>query len=448
MTSAEHTPVNAGSWAETLELTDLLREMSTETNPPALLGRFGTWFGRKRPADFFATVSRRGLPDGQYKITRRMTDLERRNPEAPAPNPWRDWATLPTYEGGFLGELMKNDRPQLVRGIEVRGDLALGDDIAEMRSVMALPNFDGGKAINWAFFFLHDPDGWTLDLLQDTMLVSNLLGTATRSLVAERRLSEANARVTGQLEQIARIQRSLLPRKVPDVPGLDISVSYLTSNEAGGDYYDFFALPGDEWGILIADVSGHGAGAATIMAMLRAILHCYEDHDTSPWAIMRYANAKLVESHLDGNFVTAFFAVWNPERREIRWIRCGHNPPRLKTARGVQELLDDGTLPLGLSEDFPRSEASFRLDPGDTLVLYTDGITEAFGPSEPGGIRPMFGVERLDEALEHCSGKPGCVVDSVHAALYKFTGVMARDDDQTLVALRAIEPAVESVAAG
>ena len=236
-------------------------------------------------------------------------------------------------------------------------------------------------------------------------------------------------------EQIANIQRSLLPQKTPDIPGLTIATAYLTSDRAGGDYYDFFPFPNGTWGILIADVSGHGPAAATVMAMLRAILHCYEGEDFSPARVMRYANEKLAASNLDGSFVTAFFAVFDPEASTIAWARCGHNPPLLKTpGAGVRELDGSGVPPLGVLPDLEPEEESISLEPGQTLILYTDGITESF--NERG---EMFGVKGVIASLEYCDGQPECVVDSIYHALYTHTGSMERDDDQTLVALRRVD---------
>jgi len=173
------------------------------------------------------------------------------------------------------------------------------------------------------------------------------------------------------------------------------------------------------------------------MAMLRAILHCYEGRDFSPASVMAYANDKLVASNLDGSFVTAFFAVYDPSDGSLAWSRCGHNPPLLKSPGlgRVIELEETGVPPLGVVPGIAPEQESRTLEPGDTLVLYTDGITEAFNTHQV-----MFGVGGLIAALEACSGMPDCVVDAVHAALYRHTGVMDRDDDQTLVALQRVGP--------
>jgi phosphoserine phosphatase RsbU/P len=411
-------------------LSEMLREVSSVHEPVAMLRRFGRHFWKVRPVDYMVSVSRRGLPTGRYKVTRAFRVREQ---EAEAPDPWRDWDSLPAHEGGFLGRVLLREEPQLFRDLRIADDPALGAVIAEFGSCMASPIFDRGEALNWNLYFHRDPAMYTPEHLADHFLTANLVGTATRNLLAVNRAEELNRRLTAQLEAVARVQQALLPRDIPRFPGLTIATSYLTSQEAGGDYYDFFHLPEGRLGVLIADVAGHGAAAATVMAMLHAILHGYEGPEFAPDAVMRYANARLVGHPVDATFVTAFFAVYDPASHRLEYARAGHNPPRLKRGdSGLVEALDGGAgLPLGITDGYEIGSGSVSVRPRDTLVLYTDGVTEAFGPG-----REQFGVERLDRALVGCSGEPECVVDSVHRALHAHTGSLARDDDQTIVAMR------------
>ncbi|MEO1277896.1 MAG: PP2C family protein-serine/threonine phosphatase, partial [Planctomycetota bacterium] len=307
-------------------------------------------------------------------------------------------------------------------------------DVArDMRSMIATPIFDQGQPLNWAFQFARDPDALNEDSLELFVMMANLSGTATRNLVAVQEAKRATDRLRTQFEEVARVQQSLLPRKLPNIPGLALATSYLTSDQAGGDYYDFFPFEDGRWGILIADVAGHGAAAATVMAMLHAILHAYEGSGIHPHLVLEHANSRLVAAGLEGAFTTAFLAVFDPATGEFQFSRAGHNPPRLKKgATGELISLEEaGSLPLGVFEPLGATSASIRLDPGDTVVLYTDGITEAFNTG-----REMFGVDGLDASLENCSGAPDCVVDSVHGALYEHTKSRTRDDDQTIVAIR------------
>lgn len=394
---------------------------------------------RLHPVDLYASASTRGLKPGQYKMTR-VIDT-RQAVEAPDGgaglyqqfNPWRDWARLPTHTGGVLGPIIEAGEPAIVALEGMGGDPALGDAAAGMRSLLATPIFDRGQPLNWSFQFVREADAFDDDTLELFVMLANLSGTATRNLVAVREAERATQRLRGQFEEVARVQQSLLPRTLPDIPGLTLATSYLTSDQAGGDYYDFFPFEDGRWGILIADVSGHGAAAATVMAMLHAILHAYEGSGVHPHLVLEHANSRLVAAGLEGAFTTAFLAVYDPATGELQFSRAGHNPPRWKRgATGEVVALDEaGTLPLGVFEPLNATSASIRLEPGDTVVLYTDGITEAFNQG-----REMFGVAGLDQALAACSGQPACVVDSVHGALYEHTTSRTRDDDQTIVALR------------
>lgn len=413
-------------------LTEMLREVSLVRDPVSLLSRFGRHFWKVRPLDLMISCSRRGLAEGQYKITREIRPGATNNSEAPA-NPWRDWARMPAHTGGFLGEVLATPEPQLWHGLRIAADPVLGDRIADMGSCLASPIFDDGRPLNWNLYFHRDPDFYAPAHLADHFLTTNLVGTATRNLLAVNRADELNRKLTAQLEAVARVQQALLPTSIPTIPGLTVATSYLTSDEAGGDYYDFFPIPGGRWGILIADVSGHGAAAATVMAMLHAILHGYEGPEFTPDAVMRYANRRLAASRIESTFVTAFFGIYDPAAATLHYARAGHNPPRLKKGHTGEVLAIDGApgLPLGIVDDYDGQTGCIVLRALDTLVLYTDGITEAFSPQ-----RVQFGVHGLDEALLGCSGDPECVVDSVHKALYKHTGALGRDDDQTIVAIR------------
>jgi sigma-B regulation protein RsbU (phosphoserine phosphatase) len=270
------------------------------------------------------------------------------------------------------------------------------------------------------------------------MLLSNLIGAMTRNLVAIKEVERLNGELNAQFEEVARVQQSLLPEKIPVIPGLAVATSYLTSDRAGGDYYDFLPMPGGRVGILVADVSGHGAGAATIMAMLRAILHCYSGGDGGAASILRFANHRLVASRLEGNFVTAFFGVFDPATARLNYASAGHNPPRfISGATGEIRGIEDGaSLPLGITQDLDFLSEDLQLRPGDAMVLYTDGITEAFGSAHADRGIDMFGVERLDRAILASDLRPDSIIENIHKALFEHTGARTRADDQTLVAFQ------------
>jgi sigma-B regulation protein RsbU (phosphoserine phosphatase) len=415
-------------------LIDMFQSISVATDPSEVVRLLRR---HVRRTDEYATgvinVSTRGLEPGSYKITRRWLTDDFENDRT---NPWRDWDSLPTHRGGFLGEVIRFNYPELIHHLDIRNDPILGNDIATFGSCMVIPTFLEGKVSHWSIFLHPLPEGFTVADLEQRILTTNLVGSAVRHLVVAKEVQVLNGALTQQFEQVARVQQSLLPDKIPQVPGLKIATSYLTSDQAGGDYYDFFRLPDDRWGFLIADVSGHGAGAATVMAMLHAILHSYDRLADGPASVLRYANARLVDAHMDGGFVTALFAVYDPRTRELRFSRAGHPEPLLKEGGtgAVRRLAGAAYLPLGIFDEYRVEETSLTLHPLDTVILYTDGITEAFNTA-----KEMFGIEGLDAAMTECSGEPDCAVDSIHTALYKHTNSRSRADDQTLVVLRVTE---------
>ncbi len=447
-------------------LESMLREVSAVKDPAQMLQAFGPWVGQRFPRDAFISVSKRDLPPGKYKLTRVITNtrapLDNTEPSTPR-DPWREWLSLPTYEGGLIGEIIAQESPQIVTDADFSRDPVLGRvmgaDASRVDSMSAIPTYDDGLALNWAMSF-HSHQSWEdLDSFVAGLLDLNMMGTATRNLVFRKQAESLNARLVAQFEQIAKIQRQLLPDRSPDLRGYSLATSYLTSNIAGGDYYDYYQSPNDErLGIVIADVSGHGPGAATIMAMIRSILHCYPDavgpeHTLDDVAgIARYCNEKLVAANLNGEFATAFFCVIDPRDGSLTWTRCGHNPPLLRRANGdIEQITSAATIPLGIDGSVRFVADSCTMLPGDTLILYTDGITEATSnrPAQGASMHPpardtraeQFGTARLIESLEHCSGQPECAIDHIHRALFKFTNRLDRDDDQTLVVIQRNEDA-------
>jgi len=432
-------------------LTQVLREVSAVKDPAEMLKAFGPWVGQRFPRDAFVSISIRDLPAGSYKITRSISHGPKLSPQpSPSGNPWIDWENLPTHSGGLIGEIIENGEPAVITGLDLTQDKplfdALGPYAARLKSVTAMPAFDDGEPLNWSMSFHEKPDWEDLDTFVAGLLDMNMMGTATRNLVFRKQAEALNEQLMAQFEQIAKIQRQLLPERSPNLDGFTLATSYLTSNIAGGDYFDYIELEDDRVGIIIADVSGHGPGAATVMAMLRAILHCYGDtHDISHARqketsdVAEYCNRKLVHANLNGEFATAFFCVLDPNNGELRWTRCGHNPPLIRRHDGsILSLESAGTLPLGITTELEFEWDSCVMEPGDTLILYTDGITEAskLRHRSSHDELDMFGVDRLKDALNKCTGQPQCAIDSIHEALYKFTHRLERDDDQTLVVIQ------------
>jgi sigma-B regulation protein RsbU (phosphoserine phosphatase) len=253
-------------------------------------------------------------------------------------------------------------------------------------------------------------------------------------------VSAALAALDRELQIVGAIQRSLLPRELPEIEGFELSAYYQTSARAGGDYYDFFPLQGGKWGLFIGDVSGHGTPAAVLMAITHAIAHAQPGTHTPPAALLAYLNNQLASAYThDGSFVTGFYAVLDPAERTLNYSRAGHNPPRLVRGDKVLSLDGVGSFPLGIVDDQTFEQATVKLESGDLLLFYTDGITEALAPLQAPNPGTMFGTDRLDNLLLNCSGiSTDECLNQIRAAVAEFSQHAPPTDDQTLVAIRCV----------
>ena len=248
-------------------------------------------------------------------------------------------------------------------------------------------------------------------------------------------LQEAYDQLDHEFQAVRDVQISLLPAPAPEIPGFEGATHYRPATRAGGDYFDFFRLPEDQWGVLVADVSGHGAPAAVVMAMTHAILHTTSQKVPAEH-IVGYLNdalSKIIES---GQFVTCCYGVLDPGTRCFTFTSAGHNPPLHYdvSSRRVHVCDSDSGLPLGISEGTEYSASSVELKPGSVLLLYTDGITEAFNEQDE-----EFGIARLTTVVEK-EGPHGAaqVRDAILAALDEHRGSVDFVDDTTLVVLRVV----------
>ena len=193
------------------------------------------------------------------------------------------------------------------------------------------------------------------------------------------RLSDANRLLDREALAVGRLQRELLPGALPRIPGYEWSVHYETCTRAGGDYYDFTALADGRIGILISDASGHGASAAVLMAMTRTLLHTVTEHSLKPDRVMTRLNREMGRLLPAGWFVTACYAILDPPSGSLEYSLAGHAAPVVMRARtGSPERLPASGGPLlGPFPELAYESARTRLEPGDALILYTDGLTEA-----------------------------------------------------------------------
>jgi sigma-B regulation protein RsbU (phosphoserine phosphatase) len=422
------------SWEQELAIVDrTMKAISGITDPEELVEVYWSGIGELIPVLDYVALSRRGVAPPEFLITRASRFVEHFNP-------WTQRERLPRLSGGLLGELAYANRPVIVEDVSAR--LAPDDPgrfyLEGYERLLALPQYDGGEGLNVTIMLL--PDGLDLDrsLIPILHWQAGLFGRGTTNLVLRNQLAGALAALDRELHIVADIQRSLLPSELPSIEGFEFAATYHTSAQAGGDYYDFFPLAGGRWGLFIADVAGHGTPAAVLMAVTHAIAHARPGTHTPPGLLLQYLNDQLTGTYTrSGAFVTAFYAVLDPAERTLTFARAGHNPPRLARGGRVLSLEGHGSLPLGIMEEQAFEPSSVALEPGDLLLLYTDGITEAMPPMDESGQRPLFGVHRLDQLLLACDGaSPADCLERIRAGVAAFCGSAPQEDDQTLIAIR------------
>jgi len=248
-----------------------------------------------------------------------------------------------------------------------------------------------------------------------------------REILANRGLEE-------QLNIARMIQQTFLPQTNPKLPGFEIAGTNIPSQKVGGDYYDFIDIVDHQTGIAIADVSGKGMPASLIMAAFRASLIAEIRNNYAIRTILQKVNRLLNESMDRGNFVTAVYGVLDSKNRIFTFSNAGHNPPLLLRKAGVNEELREGGVALGILDDSVYEERPVYVAPGDIIVLFTDGVTEAKNDSGE-----MYEEDRLIRIVrENSSVSAEQLVKKVIASVNEFVENNTEHDDLTLIIVKAL----------
>jgi serine phosphatase RsbU (regulator of sigma subunit) len=244
-------------------------------------------------------------------------------------------------------------------------------------------------------------------------------------MIEDREVASEQEEMTRELALAGSIQRSFIPDSLPRLHGWDFAALLVPALETAGDFYDIILLPENRWGFVIADVAGKGMGAALYMAMCRTLLRVFaEEYPTRPDLVMAAANQRMLADARAGLFVTAFLGVLDPDTGVLWYSNAGHNPPCLLpyNAKGGSRTLVRTGMALGVEEGQTWERRSVHLKPGDALILYTDGITEARNPQGE-----MFGFSRMARSL---SDAPDRTAESLCATLMQAHGTFATSSDQ------------------
>ncbi|MBM4430306.1 MAG: response regulator [Chloroflexi bacterium] len=247
-------------------------------------------------------------------------------------------------------------------------------------------------------------------------------------------LLDANQKMARELALAGEIQASFLPHPLPEIPGWQIAATLKPARETSGDFYDLIPLPNRRLGLVIADVSDKGVGAALYMALSRTVIRIYAaDYYAEPEIALRAANIHILRDTQNDQFVTTFFGVLDPLTATLTYANAGHPPPfliQVQEGPGIQQLPRTG-MPLGISREENWQRGLVHLAPGDGLILYTDGITEATGEKEA-----FWGETGLMQSIQTSRGRRAQkILDAVLADVRAFVGDAPQSDDIALVVL-------------
>lgn len=332
---------------------------------------------------------------------------------------------------GFIGHVALTAEPMISH--DVRNDAIYINARKETRSEMVAPIISNTEVIGVFDLESDELNAYSDDDLEVLMLLASQVAIIIEKVMLHEQLIEKK-RLEGQLEVARQVQLELLPARDPELGGYDISAYNYPTEEVSGDYYDWVKIFDDQIGLVIADVSGKGVPAALLMAFLRASLRAATHIGYSPHISMAKVNYLLWESIERNQFVTAFYGILDATNKTLSYTNAGHNPPLLLDKNGKAKFIDKGSLPLGMFRDTRYHEYYLTTEPGDVLLLYTDGVTEA-----QNSHGEEFGRTRLAEAAranQQLSARD--LITAVKNEVMEWTEGQGATDDATFFVIKAI----------
>jgi sigma-B regulation protein RsbU (phosphoserine phosphatase) len=317
---------------------------------------------------------------------------------------------------------------------DVRSDPVYINARDKTRSEMVAPIISNDEVIGVFDLESDQFNAYSEEDLEVLMLLASQVAIIIEKVMLHEQLIEKK-RLEGQLDAARQVQLELLPPQDPEVSGYDISAYNFPTEEVSGDYYDWVRIYENQLGIVIADVAGKGVPAAILMAFLRASLRAASHIGYATHISMSKVNYLLYESIERNQFVTAFYGILDAENRTLAYSNAGHNPPLLLNAAGTSRFIHRGEQPLGMFPDTRYHEYYLELEPGDVLVMYTDGATEAQSPSGE-----EFGRERLAQAVKEIYERPAReMIAGLQMKVLEWTGHAGANDDVTFFIIKALK---------
>jgi sigma-B regulation protein RsbU (phosphoserine phosphatase) len=332
---------------------------------------------------------------------------------------------------GIIGYVATTGEP--VISPDVQNDPRYVNARQETRSEMVAPVISNDEVIGVFDLESDQVNAYTPDDLQVLMLLASQVAIIIEKVMLHEQLVEKK-RLEGQLEVARQVQLELLPPADPNLEGFEISAYNFPTEEVSGDYYDWVRIYDDQIGMVIADVSGKGVPAALLMAFLRASLRAAIHIGYAPHISMAKVNYLLWESIERNQFVTAFYGVLDASNKTLAYTNAGHNPPLVLDKDGKARFIERGGLPLGMFRDTRYYEYYVSIEPGQVIVLYTDGVTEAVNTKGE-----EYGRERLAQAIadaRELSARE--MISRIHRDVIDWTEGLGADDDITFFIIKAL----------
>jgi sigma-B regulation protein RsbU (phosphoserine phosphatase) len=343
-----------------------------------------------------------------------------------------------------IDEVVANGKSVLTSDAQADPRFAGGTVMLQgVRSVLAVPLGVGNNVFGIIYADSPLAEG---RFTEDHLKVLTTLASVAAIRVENARLTEEQMereRLEREQQVASEIQQRFLPATAPIVAGYELQGISFPCYEIGGDYYDFIQREDGRLVVALGDVSGKGTAAALLMSSLHAAVHAQADIHDSLVKTISAVNRYLVDSIPANRFVTLFYAELDPQNGSLSFLNAGHNPPLIVHTGGTMEQLASGGLPLGIMSNADFREGRTKLYPGDVLVIYSDGVSEATNPNGE-----EFGPTRLYEVVaRNLDASAGGIRDRIESALTKFCQGTPAADDITLVIVKRNAEAEEAAAA-
>ncbi|MCA9108785.1 MAG: SpoIIE family protein phosphatase [Planctomycetaceae bacterium] len=267
---------------------------------------------------------------------------------------------------------------------------------------------------------------------EDLEIMVAVAGQAALSIESARLMSTfiEKQKQDNEMRIASNVQLALLPDKMPDISGYEFFASYEAAQAVGGDYYDVFPIAGGKICIAFGDVAGKGVPASLVMSRLSSVVRSTFQHVTDVAKAVSQINDHMCDKAVEGRFVTFVAALLDPKKHSISVVNAGHMSPMVRTAKGsIEEFPDDSVgIPLGVMEGFPYTSVDRKLNPGDTVVLYTDGVSEAMNHQSE-----LYGLDRLRDFVAQAPPNAGELGPVVREDVKKHADGRPQNDDITMM---------------